>query len=134
MNQEVELLSFEAYEEIMQRMAAWARPRKFKSIYAPCRGGWTPAVRLSHLLDNLPVIQHRDEITRGTLIVDDIIDGGKTVQGILSAIGENVEVAVLVFNEKSSFKPDFYGRTKGKTVQFHWETSKTAGYSHTPVT
>lgn len=54
------------------------RVKKFKdikSIFGIPRGGLIPAVRLSHLT-GLPLTGNPDPIT--TLIVDDIIDSGKT--------------------------------------------------------
>ena len=50
--------------------------RKYDSIYCIPRGGYIPAVILSHILD-LPIVQ---QLKVGTsLVVDDILDTGKTL-------------------------------------------------------
>ncbi|MAH51935.1 hypothetical protein CMI37_39320 [Candidatus Pacearchaeota archaeon] len=50
---------------------------KFKNIYGIPRGGMITAVLLSHRL-NLPIVEKR-EISTETLIVDDIVDSGVTM-------------------------------------------------------
>lgn len=54
-----------------------ASGKKYANIYAIPRGGYLPAIRLSGLL-NIPVVT---EIGMETLIVDDIVDTGKTIEG-----------------------------------------------------
>ncbi len=58
------------YESDCKRIAEWARDKGFKSIFGVCRGGWTPAVRLSHLL-GLPIVRFENKITKDTLIIEE---------------------------------------------------------------
>lgn len=130
---DVEIYTWEQFDADADLIAAWARERRVKNIYGVPRGGWILAVKLSHLLNNLPIVLCRDEITRDTLIVDDIIQGGNTMQGILSSVGDTVSVAVLYYNEDSSRKPDFYAHRRTKWVRFPWETPETSDYNNTPI-
>ncbi|MDO8558555.1 MAG: hypothetical protein Q7S09_05240 [bacterium] len=117
------------FEEDAKKIAVWAREKRFKSVYGIPRGGLILAVVLSHLLD-VPVLLSREDITRDTLIVDDIVDGGKTVHGLLMSLGGTFNISSLFFNEASPVKPDFFVRTKKKWVVFPWETSETSRYDN----
>lgn len=52
-----------------------------KDIYGIPRGGLIPAVCLAHKT-NLPLITDPKKITEQTLIVDDIVDSGKTITSL----------------------------------------------------
>lgn len=117
---------------------AHAKPdNRYTGIYGVPRGGLIPAVMLCHLL-KLPLVTHAFEDR--TLIVDDIVDSGKT---LAAPAFRNLDKAVLIdkrvmwpdgdamptlFN--GDLPPKFYaGATvKGnpqyqKWVQFPWETN-----------
>ncbi len=118
------------FDEDAKKIAAWAREKGFKNTYGIPRGGLVLAVVISHLLD-VPVLLSREDITRDTLIVDDIVDGGKTVQGLILSLGGTFSVASIYFNESSPVKPDFFVRKKEKWVKFPWETMETSRYDNT---
>lgn len=131
--------SYAKFKKAMDKIAKWAEPRKFKSIYGPCRGGWTPAVALSHLLD-IPIAQTIDGITEDTLIIEDIIDKGETIKKVFRKIRKckkmktMPKVAAIFFNKKEScFTPDYFVHEKKGWVQFHYETDKSSKYDKTAI-
>lgn len=87
----------------------------FNGIYGVARGGLPLAVRLSHLL-NLPLINHSHTITRKTLITDDLVDSGKTLEGF-----KGFKICTLYYKPQSIVKPDFYAFTTTRWVCFPWE-------------
>ena len=66
----------------------------FKNIYGIPRGGLPLAVKLSYLL-NLPMILDPNNITKSTIICDDISDTGKT----LHKVKDNYIVTIFWSNE-----------------------------------
>ena len=118
------------FDEDMQKIADWAREYSFKSVYGLPRGGLVPAVALSHLLD-IPLILDRHQISRDTLVVDDIIDKGEIIERFLSGLLIEPKIAVIFFNEEATHRPDFFVRTKKYWVVFPWETSETSRYDMT---
>ena len=88
------------------------------------------AVRLSHLLD-IPVVLSKDDIAKGTLIVDDIIDEGNTIERLLSSIGEHHHIASLYFNKTAKHAPHYFAREKKTWVVFPWETDRSSKYDGT---
>lgn len=87
-------------------------------IYGIPRGGLMISVRLSHLL-SLPFIQLFPS-KKDTLIVDDVIDTGKTLE---HRYYEGYKTASLYWCKKSSFKPNIYVNQKLKSqwIIFPWE-------------
>jgi len=65
---EIEIL----IEEVCKKIDS----KKYTSIHGLPRGGLIPAVILSHKLK----IPYTEKVTKGTLIVDDIIDSGNTLK------------------------------------------------------
>lgn len=59
------------------KIAETERGIKFDGIYGPPRGGLCLAVKLSHLLDDLPVLMHP---TKNCVICDDVFDSGVTLR------------------------------------------------------
>ena len=118
------------FDKDAKKIAAWAKEKGFKSLYGIPRGGLVLAVVLSHLLD-VPVLLSREDITRDTLIVDDIVDGGKTIQGLLTSLGGTFSVASIYCNETAPVRQDFFVRKKEKWVVFPWETLNSSKYDGT---
>jgi len=89
------------------------------NIYGQPRGGLILAVRLSHLL-NKPLINKSYFADENTLWVDDVIDTGCTIH---IAKGRWI-IAVLYYNPKCLYKPDFYSLKKPKDswIEFPWES------------
>lgn len=94
------------------RKSAW----KFKNIYGIPRGGLVLAVNLSHLCD-LPLIIDKKDITKDTIIVDEIADTGKT----LCQYSENFTITIYK-HPQSCFEPNIWIRKKGNLwIIFPWE-------------
>lgn len=111
------------------------------------RGGLLPAVLLSHRLDvpmrtvswstfhKEQMREHAydisDDICEGKkiLLVDDILDSGRTVAEILDdweCGRDNIKIAVLLHNTNQSIVPDYWGRQFSRTetpdwIDFWWE-------------
>lgn len=73
----------------------------FDNIYPIARGGYYPAIRVAKAL-NREIILDESEITEKTLIVDDLMDSGKT---LAKYIGTN-HVAVVYFKHGEKVKPE----------------------------
>ena len=71
-----------------------------------------------------PQIILTDKPTKNVLIVDDLIDEGNTLKAFDEVYGlEGNAVAVLFWNKKSFFVPDFYVAEKPNAwIIFPWET------------
>ena len=86
----------------------------FSTIYGIPRGGLIIAVRLSHLLGIQLIVE--THIRDDTLIVDDIVDTGKSMV-------RSAHTASLIYNPKSIYKPKFYAVEKldDRWIIFPWE-------------
>lgn len=101
---------------------------KFDYIYGPCRGGYIPAVILSHEF-NVPVVENEQDFQDiaderlSVLIVDDIIDTGETINDNIDAFGGHItfHTASLYKHKKCKYKPDFYVRENSKWICFPYE-------------
>ena len=111
------------------------------------RGGSVPAVYLSHKLkvpvqmihwntrDNGTGNEHNcwipEDINAGkqVLLIDDIVDGGETIQELLAdwngAVpdplnGDNLRIAALIYNTSQSVTVDFYHQTVDREEDQRW--------------
>lgn len=130
MLKKIEKYTWEAFEVDCKKIAAWAKGRHVKNIYGIPRGGLVVAVKLSHLLD-VPLILNRDDISRDTLIVDDIVDKGNTIERLLASIGEHHHIASIYSNKAARHVQHFFVRDNKSWVVFPWETEKTSKYDQT---
>ena len=76
------------------------KEKHYTGLYGVPRGGYLPAIRLSELM-GIPVVT---KITLGTLIVDDIVDSGKTLENY-----PNNDTAVIYAKDYSKDKATYYG-------------------------
>ena len=132
-----EIYSWSDFDEDMNKIAAWAKPRNFKSVYGIPRGGLVLAIKLSHILD-IPLVLHRGDITPNTLVVDDIVDKGKTLKRFLRSVDINCFVASIFWNSSSPVKPNLFVRKKKRNTKkkkywivFPWETEASSRYDGT---
>lgn len=110
-------------------------------IVGVVRGGAIPAVYLSHRL-GIPMRSvawstfHKDQMIESALdiaddidhgkkilIVDDILDSGRTMKELLEDWGHprsNVGIAVLINNIRQDIVPDFRGRVIDRDVDKEW--------------
>lgn len=131
--------SWHQFDEDAREIAEWAKRYNFKSVFGIPRGGLVVAVKMSHLL-KIPLLLSRDDITNDTLVVDDIIDTGKTMHKLLfSLLGANVMVASLFVgpefgDEERKVAPDFFlhrKTDKDTWVVFPWEDEDDSEYDGT---
>lgn len=115
-------------------------------IVGIARGGLIPAVRLSHLLNDLlmkvvhvkyyenvdeakgePEIFWSDvgKLEGKVLVVDDVADTGATLGVVLDHLKDRVEdelkVCTVAYKPKSKIEPDYYIYETSKWVVFPWE-------------
>lgn len=116
-------------------------------IVGIARGGLIPAVRMSHIMDNIlmrvmdvkfytDIEEHTEmpEITvpltesvegKNVLIVDDVADTGKTLKVVRDYIldkgAREVRIAVIAKKPQSIIDPDYYIFQTGKWIIFPWE-------------
>ena len=135
----------EGIDKIYNNIVAVGSP--FSRIIGLSRGGLIPAVCLSHKLD-IPVTplvwSTRDsgekeivewipeDLNNGAkyLIMDDIVDSGKTITSLFESWGDfprdNISISSLIYNSDQDLMVDFFDlaieRSKDKSWhQFWWE-------------
>lgn len=145
---------YDEFENCVNTLAQQIKLYGFQPDYIVgiVRGGSIPAVYLSHQLD-IPVVmlhwstrdsEDKESITwipedllagKKILLVDDIVDSGKTIQEIFEDWQacvhqdlplDNIKIASLVYNTSQPVKVDFYcqviDREKDDTwIIFPWE-------------
>ncbi|MCF8354358.1 MAG: phosphoribosyltransferase [Melioribacteraceae bacterium] len=103
---------------------------KFNCIYAPPRGGWPVAVHISHyfelpILENLDFVKEIEDEKIKILLVDDIIDTGKTMIQVTDFIKDHVSYVIcsLFFKPHSKIIVDICGEIvkNDQWVIFPWE-------------
>ncbi|MGD2247477.1 MAG: phosphoribosyltransferase family protein [Candidatus Methanofastidiosia archaeon] len=116
-------------------------------IVGIARGGLIPAVRMSHILDNIlmrvmdvkfykDIEEHAEfpDITvpltepvkdKNILIVDDVADTGKTLKVVKEDIvqkgAKDVRIAVIAKKPQSIVEPDYYIFQTDRWIVFPWE-------------
>ncbi|MFH1644561.1 MAG: hypothetical protein ABIA74_05295 [bacterium] len=112
--------NYKQFEKDMQIVAKKIKDNqvKYKNIFTVPRGGLIMAVRLSHLL-NLPLILKKKYITQKTIIVDEIIDTGKTLHKY-----KNYFTVCLHYKPWANFKPSIFCHQTKKWVIYFWESKK----------
>jgi hypoxanthine phosphoribosyltransferase len=112
------------------KIAEWARnqPVQFKSVYGIPKGGIILAAWLAYRLD-ISLLLSVGDITPSTLIVDDIIDSGSTMDKLFRMLlgkEKGYRVASIFWNMEASRRPDFFVYKRTKWIQFPWETEETS--------
>lgn len=103
------------YEADIRKITRILKGVDFDGIWAPPRGGLTPAVKLSHLM-NLP---WRKNPTKRSLIFDDIADTGKRLNAYAK---KGYYIVTIFYHRQSSFEPNKWLREKkDKYIIFPWE-------------
>ena len=125
MEKRFDYYTWQQFDADCRKIAAWAKGKNFKNVYGIPRGGLPVAVKLSHLLD-LPLTLDTKDITPRTLVAEDIVDTGKTIERLFRSCGENIKVASLYVGPKTKTKPNFFVRKKKNWVLFPWETASTS--------
>lgn len=137
---------FESVDDIKELMLLedW----KPDLIVGLVRGGAVPAVYLSHRLDvpalmlhfstrdsktgvevefdqNISKIEEYEKAGKRILIVDDIIDSGKTMQILLDKLNykdytNNIRIACLIYNVSQSVKPHYSYMLIDRVIDDRW--------------
>ena len=117
-------------KEDVVKIANFLKSKHIRKIYGVPRGGLIPAVMLSHLLD-IPLILNKEEIDGETVIIDDIVDTGKTI----SKLPQNGLLTSLFYKPHSKVIPDFYARKarNDEWIVFPFETEESSKYDGTEV-
>ncbi|AEC51548.1 purine phosphoribosyltransferase related protein [Pyrococcus sp. NA2] len=128
-------------------LAEKLREYKPDVIVGVARGGLIPAVRLSHILNDIPlkVIDvkfykgideraekpvitipiHGDLKGKKVVIVDDVSDTGKTLEVVIEEVkklgAKEIKVACLAMKPWTSVVPDYYVFRTDKWIVFPWE-------------
>ena len=114
------------------------------ALYGLPRGGLLVAVRLSHLL-NLRVVLMEGEANKRTIVVDDILDTGKTMEHFLlrnsrvwamAVLHQNMDIPTLA---KMALRKTIpmritwftYARAKNGWIVYPWETKESSKYDGT---
>ena len=87
------------FEEDIRKIAEWAKGQNFQNVYGIPRGGLIIAVMLSHLLD-IPIVLSKKDVTKRSLIVDDIIDKGGTMERLTLSLGSGFRTASIFLGRK----------------------------------
>ena len=86
---------------------------QIKSITGIPRGGFIPAVMISHKL-HIPYVSRTN---KDTLVVDDICDTGETLKKSIA-----MYTATLHYKPTAGFTPDFYSKEVGtEWIVYPWE-------------
>lgn len=113
-----EYYSQNQFERDMQSVALQFAHARFENIFGMPRGGLTPAVKLSHLLE-IPLVTDMAKISKKTLMVDDIADTGKTLARYAQF---HYSVFTIFYHRQSIFVPWYWLREKKeKYIIFPWE-------------
>ena len=117
-------------KEDIKKIADFLKYKHFKKVYGVPRGGLIPAVMLSHFIE-IPLILNKEEIDEETVIIDDIVDTGKTI----SKLPRRGTLVSLFYKPHSIITPDFYARKveNDEWVVFPFETDESSKYDGTEV-
>ena len=132
----------EGITSLADRIQSDRYPATFDYVVGLARGGAIPAVHISHMM-NIPCrIVHwslRDHIHQDispllirellfsrVLLVDDIMDSGKTIEGFMEFMDvrrSQLTIASLISRKESSIQPDYvHVKDPEGWVKFWWET------------
>lgn len=75
-------ISYQEYASVVEMLAEHIVQgcKRYTNVYPIPRGGYFAAIQLSRIL-SLPIIFNEDEVSSSTLVVDDIVDSGRTLKG-----------------------------------------------------
>lgn len=124
-----EFISYEKYSELVDKLYMMLNESShiFGGVHGFIRGGLPIAVHLSHYL-KIPLITRPNKFNSTNndklLVVDDIIDSGKTMQ-YFNVIAETFHIPYissgLYWKPDSTFIPDFYVYQTSDWIVFPWE-------------
>lgn len=125
------LITYSEYEIMMDEMVQKLCNIKFAAIHGLPRGGLPIAVHLSHYLE-LPLLINiqrfkQDYPNETLLVVDDIIDTGKTFERFLEIAKIqkfNYKIATLFYKPHAKYEPDIFIKQTLDWIVFPWEQTE----------
>lgn len=136
------LFTFKMFNEAVDNIVQQVHSKKIKYNYVVglTRGGLIPATVLSHKLDvpmlasnwdtdrkkpSITLMDILDNPRNKVLLVDEILDSGKTIQSFMDIHGKT-DVAVLVWNKEQPVVPDYHHMVIKRSeftdwIEFWWE-------------
>jgi hypothetical protein len=134
--------TFAEFSSAIDELVEQIRKKKIKYNYIVglTRGGLIPATILSHKLDvpmlasnwdtdrkkpSITLMDILDNPRNKVLLVDEILDTGKTIQSFMEIHGKT-DVAVIVWNKEQPVVPDYHYMTIRRSefsdwIDFWWE-------------
>jgi len=123
---EIKMIEYDIYEfiEDVNKLASSIieSNKKYSSIYAIPAGGIALAIKLSDIL-NIPICQYKD-INDKTLIVDDLVDSGKTRDRFIQY--DFACIHVKKTTPKKSY-PTYWINCINQWINYWWENNDKAG-------
>ena len=118
--------SYASYQRDMARITANLEDINYDYICGIAKGGLIPAVHLCHIT-NTPLLSFNDDgiqlmqdrLTK-ILMVDDIIDSGKTATRIERQFERRFDWACLIWNAEQEVIPVAYGTRIERSAQPNW--------------
>lgn len=112
-----EIITWEQFQTECKELARLINqgPIAYKNIYPVLRAGAYVALELSKHF-NIPV---SEELTPDSLVVDDIVDSGRTI-----AQFKDNDTATLHYKKRAKVKPKFYLREVSDWVVYPWESQE----------
>ncbi len=131
--------------EDMKNISKRLKELKIDAIVAVARGGMIPAYYISTILDNRALFtinsiyydedRRRDDIKifnipdispfKNVLVVEDIVDSGKTLLEVKNILKEKFDANIISFSifykDKALVKPDIYLKKATAWIDFFWE-------------
>jgi len=133
---EIEKMDWQTFSDYVEIILQQIKRDKveFEAVVSIPRGGLVLGTCLSHALD-IPIIIWEDGMTDtldkerlkegNFLIVDDIVDSGITLCGILEYFNiRKLKIATLYYKPISKIKPDYYAGDTVNWIVFPWELKK----------
>ncbi len=113
---------WEQFEDDIKALAEACSQFYFKNIYGVPRGGLIPAIMLSNLLE-FPLILDESDISKETLIIDDISDSGQTLIKLKKKHKKFAAVMTLWIENNTKAIPNVWcqAKIKNQWVVFPWE-------------
>lgn len=140
-------VSWEEIKQLVSRIAKTIEKDQYDLLLAIAVGGLVPTALFSKelgmknvtsisarsyegqeqkslYLSNFPEGKYLENAS--VLIIDDIVDSGKTVEHLINLLltsykVKSVDVASIFVNEKSSIQPKYFGEVTNQWIVFPWE-------------
>ena len=141
----MQFYSFSEFNEDVKKIVSYFKNKQIEAIVTLSRGGMSLAQFIAYRLSVRDVFCIRaisyeenkqlDEVKildlpnldgfSNILIVDDIIDSGKTIKKLLDLLKQNYDknyyIASIYYKKSAIIKPDFFCKIATEWIEFFWE-------------